>query len=213
MHQKTKASFLSALALTLMLVQAFAQQVPDALQMYRDRRFNEAVATCLAEISQNPQNIESYVVLTWSLLALGRYADAERYALTAYNDIRRDPRITETLGEAAYYQGKNNEALRYFQSYVNLLPDGSRIGTVYYFMGEIYLRQEKYNHADISIRTALQYEPRNARWWARLGYVRERAAEWGYAVTAYDQALASNPDLGDAKAGRERALARIQGRN
>ena len=59
----------------------------------------------------------------------------------------------------------------------------------------------------------LQYEPRNARWWARLGYVRERAAEWGYAVAAYDQALASNPDLGDAKAGRERALARIQGRN
>lgn len=213
MHQKTKASVLAALALAILLVQAFSQQVPDALQMYRERRFDEAVAICLAEINQDPRNIESYVVLTWSLLALGRYADAERYALIAYNDIRRDPRITETLGEAAYYQGKNDEALRYFQSYINLLPDGARIGTVYYLMGEIYLRQEKYNHADISIRTALQYEPRNARWWARLGYVRERAAEWRYAVAAYDQALASNPDLRDAKAGRERALARIQSRN
>jgi tetratricopeptide (TPR) repeat protein len=213
MRQKTKATFLAALVLAFTLSQAFAQQVPDALQMYRERRFNDAVATCLAEISQDPQNIESYVVLTWSLLALGRYADAERYALTAYNDIRRDPRITETLGEAAFYQGKNNEALRYFQSYVNLLPDGSRIGTVYYFMGEIYLRQEKYNHADISIRTALQYEPRNARWWARLGYIREMAAEWSYAVAAYDQSLAINPDLGDAKTGRDRALARLRSRN
>jgi tetratricopeptide (TPR) repeat protein len=213
MNQKSKVATLAALALVIMLPGVFAQQTPDALQMYRDRRFNDAVATCLVEINQNPQNIESYVVLTWSLLALERYADAERYALKASNEIRRDPRLTETLGEAAYYQGKNNEALRHFQSYVNLLPDGSRIGTVYYFMGEIYLRQEKYNHADISIRTALQYEPRNARWWARLGYVRERAAEWSYAVAAYDQALASNPDLGDAKAGRERALARIQGRN
>jgi tetratricopeptide (TPR) repeat protein len=213
MNQKTKATALAALVMAFVLVQGFAQEKADALQMYRDRRFNEAVAVCLAEINENPQNIESYVVLTWSLLSLGRYADAERYALKAYNEIRRDPRITETLGEAAYYQGKNDEALRYFQSYVNLLPDGSRIGTVYYFMGEIYLRQEKFNHADIAIRTALQYEPRNARWWARLGFVRERAAEWSYAVAAYDQALASNPDLGDAKAGRERALARIQGRN
>jgi tetratricopeptide (TPR) repeat protein len=213
MHPKTKAFILAALALVLLLAPALAQEGLDALQMYRDRRFNDAVAVCLAEINEDPQNMESYVVLTWSLLALERYADAERYALKAYNEIRRDPRITETLGEAAYFQGKNNEALRYFQSYVNLLPDGSRIGTVYYFMGEIYLRQEKYNHADISIRTALQYEPRNARWWARLGYVRERAAEWTYAVAAYDQALASNPDLGDARAGRERALARIQGRN
>lgn len=213
MNSKSKASVLAVLALAFLLGQVFAQDRRDALQMYRERRFNDAVAVCLTEISEDPQNIESYVVLTWSLLALERYADAERYALKAYNEIRRDPRITETLGEAAYFQGKNNDALRYFQSYVNLLPDGSRIGTVYYFMGEIYLRQEKYNHADISIRTALQYEPRNARWWARLGYVRERAAEWTYAVAAYDQALASNPDLGDAKTGRERALARIQGRN
>jgi len=213
MNQKARVTVLAILVLFLVFTQAFAQQAPDALQMYRDRRFNEAVAVCLAEINENLRNIESYVVLTWSLLALERYADAERYALKAYNEVRRDPRITETLGEAAYYQGKNNEALRHFQSYVNLLPDGSRIGTVYYFMGEIYLRQEKYNHADIAIRTALQYEPRNARWWARLGYVRERSAEWTYAVAAYDQALASNPDLGDAKAGRERALARIQGRN
>ncbi|MFH2113479.1 MAG: hypothetical protein ABIJ86_03090 [Spirochaetota bacterium] len=212
MNPKTKATVLAVLALVFILFQAFAQQGPDALQMYRDRRFNDAVAVCLAEINEVPRNIESYVVLTWSLLSLKRYADAERYALKAYNEIRRDPRITETLGEAAYYQGKNNEALHHFQSYVNLLPDGSRIGTVYYFMGEIYLRQEKYNHADIAIRTALQYEPRNARWWARLGYVRERAAEWSYAVAAYDQALANNPDLVDARAGRERALARIQGR-
>ena len=213
MYLKTKPLFLTVLVLALVCTPAIAQEKQDALQMYRDRRFNEAVAVCLTEISENPQNIESYVVLSWSLLSLERYADAERYALKAYNEIRRDPRITETLGEAAFYQGKNNEALRYFQSYVNLLPDGSRIGTVYYFMGEIYLRQEKYNHADIALRTALQYEPRNARWWARLGYVRERATEWSYAVAAYDQALASNPDLEDAKAGRQRALVRIQGRN
>jgi tetratricopeptide (TPR) repeat protein len=210
-----KPGISAAAVVLLLLLPVFevpAQSRPDALQMYRERKYTQAIAICLDEIAAEPNNIESYVVLTWSLLAQERYAEAESHALRAYNEIRRDPRITETLGEAAFFQGKNEEALRYFQSYINLLPDGSRVGTVYYFMGEIYLRQAKFSHADISIRTALQFEPRNARWWSRLGYAREQLSEWAFALAAYDQALSLNPDLADARNGRERALARIRGR-
>ncbi len=186
-----------------------AQTKPDALGMYKQGRYDEARATCLAEIAADQTNIESYVVLVWSLLSLERYADAELYANRAYATIRKDPRIVEALGEASYYQGKNDDALAHFRDYINLLPDGSRIGTVYYLMGETYLRQVRYSHADISIRTALQYEPQNARWWTRLGYVRERASDWSWAMQAYDAALAINPGLTDAVLGKQRVTAHL----
>ncbi|HUW71134.1 MAG TPA: tetratricopeptide repeat protein [bacterium] len=186
-----------------------AQTRPDALGMYKQGRYDEARATCLSEIAADQTNIESYVVLVWSLLSLERYADAELYANRAYTTIRKDPRIVEALGEAAYYQGKNDDALAHFRDYINLLPDGSRIGTVYYLMGETYLRLVRYSHADISIRTALQYEPQNARWWTRLGYVRERASDWSWAMQAYDAALAINPGLTDAVLGKQRVTAHI----
>ncbi len=164
----------------------------------------------MGELESDPSNIESYVVLTWSLIALGRYADAELYAVRAYERVRRDPRIVEVLGEAAFYQGKNDQALAHFQNYVNLLPDGARLGDVYYFMGEIYIRKELWSHADISIRTAVQYAPANVRWWNRLGYARERAGEWVHALAAYEKALSLDPASKDAKAGRERALAKLR---
>ncbi len=187
-----------------------AQAKPDALKMYQAGRHEEARSICLDELSRDPSNIESYVVLVWSLLALERYSDAELYATRAYTTVRKDPRIVEALGEAAYHLGKNDEALERFRDYINLLPDGSRIGTVYYLSGETYLRQVKLEHADIAIRTALQYEPNNARWWSRLGYVRERASSWLLALEAYDAALAINPGLADAKSGRDRILARTR---
>lgn len=211
MRPATKARrFVASAILVLSAAVAGAQAGPDALKMYREGRYEESRTTCLAEISADPGNIESYVVLVWSLLALERYADAELYGTKAYTSVRKDPRIVEALGEAAYYLGKNQQALERFKDYINLLPDGARVGAVYYLTGETYLRLERLEHADISIRTALQYEPGNAHWWTRLGYVRERASDWANAVAAYDAALAINPGHVDAVRGRERVLSRTR---
>jgi tetratricopeptide (TPR) repeat protein len=159
---------------------------------------------CLKEIEQDPSSLDSYVVLSWSLIGLARYADAELYARKAYDNIRKDPRIIETLGEAAYFLGKNDEAIRWFQTYINVLPEGSRIDICYYLTGEVFIRQGRFNRADIAIRTALQYTPNNARWWARLGYAREQGGDLAYALEAYQKALSFNPQLSDASLGKER---------
>ena len=66
----------------------FAQK-PDALKLYRDGRnydtagqtalakeaFQQSVDICRLELQQNPRNIESYVVLGWSLLKLENYQE------------------------------------------------------------------------------------------------------------------------------------------
>ena len=182
----------------------YAQNRPDALQEYRNGNFERSIEICKNEIAANPRNIESHVVLCWSLIRLGRYSEAMTYARAGRNISRYDVRIAEILGEICYYQGQNNEALQYFQEYVNLAPEGTRIDTVYYFLGEVYIRLGRFRHADIALTTAVHWVPGNAMWWTRLAYARENAGDLKEAVTAYEKALSLDSQLSDARRGLDR---------
>jgi len=197
--------FTAALLLILAAPLVFPQIKPDALAEYRVGNYERAVQICQDEIAANAANMDSYVVICWSLLRLGRYGDALRYARIARGLNRYDARVAEILGEIFYYQGNNNEALQYFQDYVNLSPGGQRIESVYYYIGEIYIRMGKYRHADIALSTAVHWVPGNAAWWTRLAFARENAGDLTEAVAAYERALALNSQLPDARRGLERA--------
>lgn len=185
---------------------------PDALAAYRSGNYEEAVRICLLELESMPRNRDSYSVLGWSLLELGRYEEAVEYGLTAYGIAPNDPRLVEILGEAYFYLGQNIESLRYFERYAVLDPTGSRIDRVYYFMGEIFIRLGEYNHADIALTTAVYHSPNVSSWWSRLGYAREMSEDYTYALRAYDQALALNSGLNEARRGRERVQERLNSR-
>jgi tetratricopeptide (TPR) repeat protein len=182
----------------------FAQTRPDALVEYRQGNFERAVQICRSEISTNPNNLDSYVVICWSLLRLNRFEEALQFARTARSLSRYDSRVAEILGEIYYFQGRTNEALQYFQEYINLAPEGQRIELVYYYIGEIYIRMGKFRHADIALSTAVHWMPGNAEWWTRLAFSRENAGDLTEAVTAYERALALNAQLPDARRGLER---------
>jgi tetratricopeptide (TPR) repeat protein len=196
---------IAALLLILTASAAVAQIKPDALAEYRMGNYERAVQICQDEIAANAGNMDSYVVICWSLLRLGRYGEALRYARIARGLNRYDARVAEILGEIYYFQGNNNEALQYFQDYVNLSPGGQRIESVYYYIGEIYIRMGKYRHADIALSTAVHWVPGNAAWWTRLAFARENAGDLTEAVAAYERALALNAQLPDARRGLERA--------
>jgi tetratricopeptide (TPR) repeat protein len=194
------------------LLPAAAQPRAGALQEYRKGNYEEAVRICKAEIAASPNHLESYVVLCWSLVSLGRYEEGRTYALAGRNISRYDPRIIESLGEVYYFQGRNNEALQYFQEYVNLAPQGARINIVYYYIGEIFVRQGQFRRADIALSTAVYYMPANAEWWFRLAYARENAGEIREAMNAYEKALSLNSQLTDARRGLERVRANLSDR-
>lgn len=186
---------------------AFSQSAkPDALKLYREGSYKEAVAVCESEIAANPSNMDSYAVLCWSLVGNKQYREAEQRASDARKINSYDIRLIEVLGEAKYYLGKNNEALAMFQRYVaNSSETAARLGTAYYYMGEIYIRQARYEHADISFSAAVRFEPSySAHWWTRLGYAREMTGDWKNAIAAYDKALALNASHYDAVRGKSR---------
>ncbi|HOV62969.1 MAG TPA: tetratricopeptide repeat protein [Spirochaetia bacterium] len=187
-----------------------AQERPDALLLYNDGRYEEAVTVCLRELEEMPKNMDSYVVLGWSLLKLKRYDEVLSYSEKAFAISRYDARVIETVGEAYYFLGKNADALKYFEEYASLAPTGPRIGDVYYYMGEIFIRTGEYNRADIALTTAVYHSPNISAWWARLGYAREMAGDYTYASEAYDKALLLKPSLPDAIRGKERIKAKLE---
>ncbi len=183
----------------------------DAYELWRSGNYSESIEICLNEINETPGNLDSYVVLCWSLVDSGQYKEAEYWSTKGRTVSRYDPRLVEAFAEAQFYMGNNDKSLESFQEFISLATTGSaRFGVAYYFMGEIYVRQAKYNHADISFSQAVMTEPNRDYWWTRLGYAREMAGEYKLSADAYDQALLLNPTRNEAKLGRTRVLQHLQ---
>ena len=190
---------------------SFSQTKQDALVLYNNGKFREAILVCEAELQENPNRIESYVVMCWSHVKNKQYNEAEIRALDGLKISQYDLRLIEILGEARYYLGKNQAAMEQFERYVANAPEsGSRVGSAYYFMGEIYIRQAKYQHADMAFTAAVKKEPLLDKWWVRLGYAREMAKNYYEAMDAYDEALRLNSSSIDAERGRSRVSAKLQ---
>lgn len=191
--------------------EVFAQVKQDALVLYHNGKYKESIQVCEEELKENPNRIESYVVMCWALLKNKQYAEAEQRATEGLEISPYDLRLIESLGEAKYFLGKNQSAMEQFQRYVaNASESAARLGTAYYYMGEIFIKQARYQHADIALSSAVKKEPLLDSWWIRLGYAREMAGNYPEAVVAYDEALKLNSSSYEASRGRERVSAKIR---
>ena len=194
------------------------QSGSDALQNYRIGRdlearnrfdeaniyYNEAVRICMEELNRNNANIDSYTVLTWTLLRQRRYAEVINWGDRALRFNPGDFRIVETMGEAYFYLNDYEHSLIMMQRYAASMPRGDRASTAYFFMGEIYRNQRKYLHADIAYTTAVTLESGVFLWWYRLGMVREAAGEYAPAIEAYERSLSITPASREAAEALER---------
>ena len=209
-----KKILLAALFASLLLPLA-AQQKEDALVLYRNGNYARAIQICEQEIvtyANNPSRLtDSYCVLCWSLVRNRQYSEAEQRAADARKINGNDVRLIEIQAEAKFYLGKNSAAMELFQNYIATAPStAARIGNAYYYMGEIYVRQAKYQHADIAFTASVHTEPTVDYWWTRCGYAREMAGSYQTAIDAYSKALELNPSQGDAARGRERCQSRLR---
>ena len=205
-----KSRIFLIVAISLVSISVFGQDRLDALLSYQNGEYKEAIKICESELELRPGNMDSYSVLGWSLIRLGRYQEALERAKDGLKISRYDARIVEVIGEANFHLGKNLEALKWFEEYVALAPTGGRIDSAYFFMGELFIRMGEYNHADIAFTTAVYHTPNVARWWARLGYAREMAKDYSYSIEAYNKALDLAPSFPDAQRGKERVEAQMR---
>lgn len=205
-----KRSILFLIFLSACLLPVTGQEYKDALELYRNGNYDDAVQVCLQELAEMPRNMDSYVVLGWSLLKQKKYDQALEYAEKAHSITPSDYRIIEVLGETYFYLGNNQESLKSLEEYTVLAPTGDRIDFVYYLMGEIFIRLGEYNHADIAFSTAVYHSPNSANWWARLGYAREMAKDYTWSLDAYNKALKLNAAHSEARRGIDRVTKEME---
>lgn len=196
---------IAAIVFLILIIQsAAAQDKPNALELYRNGRYYEAIQVCRAELIQLPSNMDSYVVMGWSYLALQQYDNVIENANKALSIRRWDNRILETMGQAYYYKQEYGTALEYFQEVVAILDPGYWMARAYYFMGLTYIKLEEYHHADISLVTALDMAPENPYWWSRLGFAREQSGALFLSLDAYTKAIQLDAAQEEARLGLQR---------
>ena len=194
----------------------------DALELYRQgrnlesagriadaqNRYRESVTVCERELSEDPTRMDAYVVKSWSLFRLNRFREVVDTA-TAGLKVRYDPRLSEVMGEAYFHLGNNDLALKNLQRYIDNVGEfGDRVSTAYFYMGEVYQRLKKYDHADIAYALALYRDPSMSRWWFRYGQAVEALSDFKRAADYYAKALKLSPEMKEAS----EALARVRSR-
>lgn len=183
-------------------------EMAETRQTESQNAFQRSLAMTERLLSTDSANSDLQTLKTWNLFRLRRYADTVIYAQTVLA-VRQDVRILETMAEALYFLGKNEEALTAFSRYFSLAQENDeRRSSAYYYVGEIYLRLKKYEHADIAFSTAVTLEGKMYYWWYRLGVVKEQLGQYRRAYEAYSRALELQSGFGPAKDARERVKAK-----
>ncbi len=187
-----------------------------SLSLYNSGKLQEAIDEAKKEIEGDDTKIESYIVLSSSLLQLKDYKTSYTVAKKARDDAQQkyNPELLQLQAVACYHLGRNLEALGLLQTYLRVTTQEKDVANIYYYMGEIYARLTQFNRADIALSAALSIRPSEVEWWVRLGYVREKARtsvydakSTQYALEAYKKALELDRNYADAIAG----INRLQG--
>ncbi len=180
------------------LIQADDAVREDALLLWRQGDFNGAVRVTLAEIQEDPRNRDSYTVLGWALLDLGRYADAVRYGrqgLSLFSDVR----VIRNVGEAYFRLGNYSEALAYLERSVAINPRSPGLDEVYVLLGAIHRQFGELLRAEFAYLASLHINSQYVPAWLGLGSIREQLGETEGAREAYEQALVIRPNIPEAR--------------
>jgi len=88
---RSRAAAVAFVLAALGTAQLFAQDKPDALELFRANRFADAIKVCQQELAISPNNIDSHVVMGWSYLKLQQFPDALTAAQKALAINPNDP--------------------------------------------------------------------------------------------------------------------------
>lgn len=184
------------------------EEKKDAVELYKDGNYNEAIDVTLSEIKENPLNLDSYVVLSWSLMKIGEYQKVLLYAKEAQKIKAQDPRLIYVLAEANYYLKENDESLKYFFDYLQLSTSLSyrKLNEVYYYVAKIYLRKKEFQKFDFILSYALKIFPNDEKLNLLMAFNYEMKNNMQASAEYYRRVLKINPNSKDAILGSSRIL-------
>lgn len=170
----------------------FGQQGSDAFVPFQQKDYQLAIQIVQRELLNNPNRVDSLIILGWSMLATGQNQNALDTALRTQALAPNDERVAAVIGEAHYQLGNYLDALPFLERYAALAPTGIAVGRVHAIMGEIFIQFSEYHHAVAALSAAVRFDSSVSLWWQRLGFAHEQLSEYPLAESAYRQALQLN---------------------
>lgn len=168
----------------------FSQEVTVApYTLFKAGKYREAIKIANKVISEDRTNVSAYAVKGWSYLSLRQWNNALTSGLAAEKINNNDPRIIQIIGEAYYELADEDKAKKYFSRYLTLYPQGQLRSWVYFFLGNIYVKNNKLHKADISYSTALALDKNRINWWLELAQVQEKQGRKNEASATYKKVL------------------------
>ena len=114
-----------------------AERGDEAVEAYKTAAANGQ------EKNANAQLGKLYLKRSVASLGAKKYADAVKEAVTS-NEYTPNPKALQVAGQASQLAGKNADAIKYFEQYLEAAPDAKNAGQVAYTVGALY-QQAKNN--------------------------------------------------------------------
>ncbi len=89
------------------------------------------------EKNANSQLGKMYLKRSLASLKAKKYADAVKFAETA-NEFAANPQALQIAGQASQMSGKNSDAIKYFEQYLEAAPKAKNAGQIAYTVGALY---------------------------------------------------------------------------
>ena len=114
-----------------------ADRDDEAVEAYK------AAAAAGQEKNANAQLGKLYLRRSVAGLKAKKYADAVKDAVTSHEYVA-NPQALQVAGQASQLAGKNNDAINYFEQYLEAAPNAKNAGQIAYTVGALY-QQAKNN--------------------------------------------------------------------
>lgn len=114
-----------------------ADRDDEAVEAYK------AAAAAGQEKNANAQLGKFYLKRSVASLKAKKYADAVKDAVTS-NEYVANPQALQVAGQASQLSGKNADAIKYFEQYLEAAPNAKNAGQIAYTVGALY-QQAKNN--------------------------------------------------------------------
>lgn len=176
-------------------MEGFAKrQLTKALELYTDKRYDEAVRVFKRAIGMSPRSetaVNAYDYMAKSYLGL---EDKDAAIKTYQQSLRLAPNRADThraLGDIYYDSGEYGAAQQSYASAVKSDPTTSNR----YALGQALMELGRYDEAERQFRKVREQTPRSSDGDFGIGQVYARQGQTNDAINAFQRAIDLNPDF------------------
>jgi tetratricopeptide (TPR) repeat protein len=172
-----------------------AEALDYLAEAYSDRNEDERALELLTRAHQiAPQNTDVIFLMARLSMRQSFYEDAIPILEQGVKADPRRPDLHAALGECYFTTGKIPQAVKEFQTLINLDPSARS----YAFMALYYRHMGRFDEAKKYLELGLKADPHNASCLYNMGYILSRQGNYGDAEKWLHQALAADPNYSDA---------------